>query len=398
MSRRVRRVEALSTLEALITEEVTAVAGNLWVSRRESPRLDALVRRAEAAIRAEGGRGARVRVSALVPRAVSMVVSAWEAVDPPLPGLDGALLSKEEIKEVLARDSEAGALLARVAERVRAVGATAAALDDAVILALREAIGALDLSEGLETALPAARRVSARVGDSGRRGVPAAVLAGFDWYYQAESADWASCGLWTLSLAGVDVYLLYTSSDGDDAWLECYGLDGTPAASARFYGGKLLRWDEFFGRARLSTALLQIGGYTWEEGLSEEDNRVAHGQPGLAWTGELTVDAGSIEPAGSSLGTITLSATMTDEQRELVFAALDLLWTRALRYRVDRGAALSLGGRRGVGTLYVGTFVRSTDGKAYETARWRDIDDASFVLYLRREALGLRLVVEQFDN
>jgi len=398
MSRRVRRVEAQSALQTLISDEVRAIAGNTWLSRAESPRLDALIRRAEAQIRAEGGRGARVRVDELVARSVALVRGAWEAVDPPLPGLDAALLSRDEIKAILAADPEAGALLARVAEVVRAAGTPApSGLGDTALAALKAAIEALDLSEGAEAGLPGAERIDARAGHGARDGLPAAVLSGFDWYYQAEDADWASCGLWRVTLGGAEVYLLYTSSDGDDGWLETFSTDGTPALSARLLTGQLDRWDEFFGRARLSASLLEIAGYAREEGLSEEAERVAAGQPSLDWTGELALDSGTIASAGARVGTITLDATLSESQRELAFAAFDLLWERALRPRAAGGATLSLGSHD-EGVLYIGPFTRPVSGARYEVARWRDIDDASFVLYFARDGLGLHLAIEQFDN
>lgn len=398
MSRRVRRVEAQTALLTLISDEVRAVAGNRWLSREESPKLDALIRRAEAQIRAEGGKGTRVRVEDLITRSVALVQAAWDAVDPPLPGLDGALLSKDEIRAILAADPEAGALLSRVAEFVRAAGTPApSGLDDAELVALKSAIEALDLSEGADAGLAGATRFDARAGHSARAGLPAAVLSSFDWYYRAEKADWASCGLWRVTLGGADVYLVYTSSDGDDCWLETFATDGTPALSARFLAGTFQLWDEFFGRARLSASLLEIGAYKREEGLSEEAERVAAGQPSLDWTGELTLDSGTLAPAGFRVGTITLDAALSETQRELAFAAFDLLWGRALRPRATGGVTLTLGPRR-AGVLYLGPFTRPTTGVSYEVARWRDIDDASFVLYFSRDTLGLHLSVEQFDN
>lgn len=48
--------------------------------------------------------------------------------------------------------------------------------------------------------------------------------------------------------------------------------------------------------------------------------------------------------------------------------------------------------------LSVGSFTRPTSGETYQVANWRDIDDASFVLYYRRGEFGLQLMISQFDN
>ena len=400
MSRRVRRADAFQALTDTIIAEIKAVAGNIWVSREESPGLDPLYRRVEAKLRAEGGPGTRVHVDTLSACSIVEVIGVWIRVDPPLPGLDGALLSKHEIKQIIARDPEVGALLSRVAEKVRSGGTwPAKSLSESSITALQGYFSDLDLSEGgFGRVVPGAERIDARVGSVGRRGIPSAVLVGFDWYYRAEAHDWASCGLWRVTVAGVDLYAICTSTDGDDGWLETYALDGSPAVCGRFYGFRLLAWDEFFGRARLSAALLVANGYKRQEGLSEEEDRVAAGQPSRAWTGDLTVSSGTIHALGMKMGTVTLDVDPTEAQRDIIWATFDLLWDRGLRQRVDRSGKLDLGLPRGEGNLTVGDFTRPTDGKTFEVAWWRDIDDGSFVFYFSRDALGLHLVIEQFDN
>lgn len=397
MSRRLRRSEVTAALRAQIEAEVTSVAGNRWLSRAESPKLDALIRRAEAALRAEGGRGARVRVSALIERANAEVLAAWEAVDGAGPGLDAALLSKDEIRAILGLDAEAGAYLARVAEALRA--APPRERSDALD-ALVRTLGRLDLSEGdLSAVLPGATRLDARKGRPDRAGLPAAVLDGFDWFYRLEARDIGSARIYRVEAGATSATVLSVGTDGDERWIEVNAQLGDPVASGRWYGGKLLAWDEFFGRGRLDPIPLQSDGYTVEEGYSEPDERVAAGQIPLDWSGELTLDSGQLQPVGSQLGPITVSATLTEAQRELAWAAFGLIWARVLRYRADGAAPVELGhGARGNGELRIGAFTRPTDGVEYQTAWWRDIDDGSYVFYLLRTDGHLRLAIEQFDN
>jgi len=67
---------------------------------------------------------------------------------------------------------------------------------------------------------------------------------------------------------------------------------------------------------------------------------------------------------------------MTASQRELVYAGLDLVAEQVLQARLTPGSS---GQRLELGAQHTGT-----DGKAYEVAAWRDVDDHSAVFYFQR--------------
>jgi hypothetical protein len=135
-----------------------------------------------------------------------------------------------------------------------------------------------------------------------------------------------------------------------------------------------------------------------DEGLSEPDEILAAGQVPRDWTPEVSVTSGLIRHTGTTFDGFETSLSLTAEQREVTDAAMKLLWDRHLQYRADGAGSLPLTADT-QGTLKVGAFTRSDDGKTYLVADWRDIDDGSYTLYFERLASGkLRLAIDQFNN
>jgi len=135
-----------------------------------------------------------------------------------------------------------------------------------------------------------------------------------------------------------------------------------------------------------------------DEGLSEPDEILAAGQVPRDWVPAVALDRGALRHDGTNLVGFDTTVALTPEQREVAGAAFEFLWEHTFQHRVDGAAPLELGPTR-QGTLKLGEFTRSDDGKQYLVADWRDIDDASFTLYYQRVPDGrLRLAISQFNN
>jgi hypothetical protein len=91
----------------------------------------------------------------------------------------------------------------------------------------------------------------------------------------------------------------------------------------------------------------------------------------------------------------TSSVKLTPAQRELATAALTVVWDRTFQHRGDD---LKLGDQH-QGSLKLGSFKRSDDGKTYLVADWVDIDNDSQTLYFEKLANGkLRLAIQQING
>ena len=267
----------------------------------------------------------------------------------------------------------------------------------AAVDAARAFFATTQFDEFVGNSLPDGGRIDARVGFSGRVGVPEEVLEAFDFYYRVENADWGSVSLHHGSLAGHAVYVVYTSTDGDDAWLEVFSDAGTPVVSARLWAGEILGWDEFFGRGRHSTGLESLWTNTVTEGYSEPAEREAAGQIPLDWTPTVTLGEGTISSHSGQLTTVDLTSpvALSSGQRELAYAAMQIVWTRTLQYRGSADEPLQMAGQ---GALRIGTFTSPLDGKNYLVADWKDIDDASYTFYFQQQNDLLWLSIEQYNN
>jgi hypothetical protein len=392
-----------AAIDAVVRDRLEAAAGgNGLISRAEQQRLDPFLRQAAEAARAEAGKGARLGVDAVHRRALGDVDRAWAAENQPS-GAGAALLSRREVGRIARKDASLGALT-RLAVMRATQGQGGAALGEAV----RGFFAAFDFRADpgtcvrpLHAGLPGAERIDARpIFPQNRAGVPAGVLAAYDFYGRAMDADWATVSLQRARIDGHEVYLVYTSTDGDDAYLEVLDRRGQPVTSARIFAEELVGFDETFGRARFSPSMVGLDAPATQEGLSEPADRAAAGQPPLDWTGDVRLDQGRLEVTPLlRLGSIDAPALQGSGREALGAAALEYLFERSLKYRLaGQPAPLQLGPQRD-GTLVLGRFDRPTDGKTFEVAMWRDIDDGSFTLYFDRAPDGrLRLAIEQFDN
>lgn len=387
---RVKTQEAQAALRTVLQEKARAAAGsNTAISREEAKALDPFLKAAEQQVRAAAGRGARVSVDAVVARAEQNARATWERFNP-AGGTDGAFLSRAEVDAIAKADPALGELT-RLAHLRAGRPADVAG-------AVRSYFDAFDFTaDDVRGRFPGGVRVDARVGQPGRSELPANVLAVFDRYYRSEAADWASTSAHRARVSGQDVWLIYTSTDGDDAYLEVFAKDGKPLASTRLQAGELQGWDPFVGRARLSPTFIPLDNARKDEGLSEPAERAAAGQLPRDWTPSTTLDTGWVTHRSNRFDVINTPTPLTGETQELAYAAMEFLWENSLKHRIPPPEGLELGSRR-EGVLKLGSFTRPDDGKTYLVADWRDIDDASFVLYFERTNAGLKLAIEQFDN
>lgn len=257
-----------------------------------------------------------------------------------------------------------------------------------------------DFASGPRTSssgLPDGAFVDARPGQTGRLSVPAEVLAPFDFFYRVEAADLGSVRLHRGAIDGHELWAITTTTDGDDAYVEVWTSGFERVTGGRFFTGETPVWDGFDGRVRLARLFTTVGGPSYEEGMSEPDERADAGQVPMGWTGDVQITSGSLQAAGSLLGTVdTGTATLSDAQRDIAVAAFDHLWEVHLQYAADAGR-ITLGGSQ-QGVLTIGTYTRPTSGETYTAADWRDIDDGSYVLYFTETSSGPELSVIQYDN
>jgi hypothetical protein len=402
----IKTADAAAALRQIIRERVDAVrGGNVVISKDEARGLDPFLRKADDALRAEGGSGTRVNADALVEKAAQRAQATWAQFNPP-GTRDGVFLAQNEVASIRAADPALGALTDLALMRVRGrvdppadIGAVVRAFFDAV-----------DLS-GRPLAFAGFVPVDARVGQAVRASVPAPVRDAFDFFHRVEDKDVGSVRLHKGTVGGQPVWAIATTTDGDDAYLEVRKDDGTLVAGLRMPAPGVRAWDDFPGRVRLSKLFVDglDRNVAPEDGLSEIIERAAAGQPPNDWPGAVQLTAGFVHltpltaapggqgmPSGGHFLGVDLPAGITPEHRDVAVAAFEVLWD-GLKPRLGPGDAFELGARR-EGTMVVGEFTRPTDGKPYLVADWRDIDDGSYVLYFERSLQGLKLATRQFDN
>lgn len=388
---RVKTKDAKQALREVLQAKAKEAAGsnNLISKNSEAPKLEPFLRRAEQDVRGAGPRGARVSVEAVVSRAEANAEAVWEKANPPV-GPGGAFLSTAEVERIERADPALGQLT-RMAHLKAKRGGNAET-------AVKDFFEGFDFAQDdVRAHFPQGVRVDAREGQPGRAELPPAVLAVFDRYGRAEQADWASVSAHRAKIGTHDVWILYTSTDGDDASLEVFKKDGTPLASAKLYAAEMLGWDPFVGRARFAPIFTPLDNARKDEGLSEPADRIAAGQLPRDWTPMVTLDAGHVTHRDNRFDGLAVPNPPTGEMQELAYAALEFLWDGSFKHRMVEPAGLELGRLR-EGVLKLGTFTRPDDGKTYLVADWRDIDDGSYVLYFERSPAGLKLAIEQFDN
>jgi len=383
--------------ELLYANARAAADENVLVARDEAGDLHSYLFAVQQRMRDEGGSGTRVRVGDLVERAMGDAMAVWDRVNPPDAARDHRWLALDEIAAITAIDPALGELTQQAVERARVLRGDGQEPAD-----LRAYFETYDFDQRSlhRNSVPGGDRIDARPGQPGRADVPAPVLVAFDFMYRVEASDYGSVSLHRSEAEAEDGvrWVVYVTTDGDDAYLEILDDAGTSLHGARLSDHRILAWDEFPGRVRLSAIFTRAAGFVTEEGLSEPDERAAAGQPPADWAGEAALDGTRVYPQGVLLGRIEFGdPALPLELREIATAAIDQLWELPLRQQVQGDAPVVLG-PEGVGRLSVGSFTRSTTGETYAVANWRDRDDASFVLYYRRVDAGLELVISQFDN
>lgn len=401
---RVKTDAARTALDAIVREKAAEAAGsNTLVSKAEQKTLEPFLEKAAAAERAARGRGARIDVDAVADRAMGQADAIWAKHNPPDRAADARLLSRAEVRAIEREDPSLGALT-RLAVLRATQGQGGASIGDAV----RAFYGAFDFRADPDTgkrpghqALPGGELLDVRpMFPDHRRGVPAKVLAAYDVY--SRSGDWATTTLQRAKIDGHDVHVLYTSTDGDEGFLEVLDKKGDPVASARIWAEQLVGFDEVFGRCRFSPTIVSLDAPARAEGLSDEPERTNAGQVPAAWRGDVQTTQGRLEyDVWRRLGAIAVPALDGSPRAELGVAAFEYLFETSLKHRLVDGnnAEPFLLGPTREGVLNLGTFVRPNDGKVFEVAQWKDIDDGSFTLYFDRTAEGrLKLAIEQFDN
>jgi hypothetical protein len=399
---RVKMTEARQALRALVEGEVAQAAGKDGVvSKRDEAKLDPFLAERSTALRAEGGKGTRVRADALVARTVADAEAVWTKFNPPGTA-DARFLSKGEVEQV-ASDTPALARLTRLAHVRAAEGPSPSGAKAAVEQFFGSFSFAPDDTTGvrpLAAGLPGATVLDGRA-PAVRAKLAPDVRRAFDVYARLEDADVGRAYLQRATIGVHEVHVVYAATDGDPSFLEVFDAKGRPLTSARLDGDRVLAWDEVFGRARFHPSVAQLDQPKNEEGLSEPADRAAAGQPPSDWPGALRLEQGTLgyDPSrGYRLTTIDAPALAGAPQRELATAALEFLWETSLKYRIVGGAEPFELGALKEGTLALGAWARP-DGKTYEVAKWRDIDDGSFTLYFdRAEGQRLRLATIQFDN
>lgn len=338
------QAEAEALLGTLLRREVARAGGNRWVSRKEQAALPAGLDTIADDIRLENGPGARVRADALVDRATVELLSAF------------------------------GGQTDRI----------------------RDWFEAFDFATRRFSAesLPEGGRVDAREGQLERKGVPAGVLAAFDFWIRIERADIGSVSLHQGRLADRDVWVVFVTNDGEQGALEVLDPSGATLEGATLLQGRIVSWDVFPRQSRLVAWVLALDGPSFEDGLSEVDERSAAGQVPMDYQGDGELDEGTLRGVADLLTRVELPVALPASDRDLVYAAFSHLWSAHLRFRAED----DITPLRGNGRLRYGRFTRCTTGRTYWVADWRDIDDGSYVLYFEADAVRPVLSTVQFDN
>jgi hypothetical protein len=398
MTNRIKTIDARTALNSIVRENVDAAAGgNTLVSKSEAKNLDPFTKKAEEALRAEGGKGARVTRDALVDRTQQDAMKTWEEFNPANNGVDSVYLAKAEVKEIAKKDPALGALtdlaMLRAGKRFNDPVAVVKDFFSTFDFAARRATGGT---------LPDGRRVDARVGQPDRIGLPQNVVDAFDFYYRAEAADWASVSLHEGKIGNHEVAVIFMGTDGDDGYFEVMSKAGEYLAGGRLLGDQLVAFDSFPGRSRLAPPFTTtLADFKSVEGYSEPAEIELHGQVPRDWPADVVIDNALLHHTGAITGLPTdlvtdPSIVLDDEQKQVAYAALDYLWTQHLKYASNGTDPMKLA--QNGSKLKIGWYDHPVFGERFMVADWRDIDDGSYTLYYRMTELGPQLAISQFNN
>ncbi|MFO0723575.1 MAG: hypothetical protein U1E65_07335 [Myxococcota bacterium] len=392
------KTEAVETsLRSIFEEKAIAAAGsNRLISKTEAKTLDAYLGRADGELRKLGGPGTRVDVPALVGRAMKTATKRIDTVNAAGPGR--VWLSQAEQRALKKLDPELSALTDLAIARLKQ---PAPDMKAALTSFFSSFSFKSDPDSGispLHTALPGGTVIDARpqFHPENRASLPAGVLKAYDFFERAESHDWAGVTLQRANVAGFDAYLVFTTTDGDDGYLEVLDKNGAPVLSARLSGEELVGIDEVFGRDRFTENMVDLDEPTATTGLADPAARAAAGQIPLDFVGDLSLSQGQLSfDQWKNLGKIEIPALWSSPRAELGAAALEILWQRSLKNNVQGSAPFVLGPTAG-GTLSLGSFTRPSDGKVFEVADWQSNGTGGSTLYFDRTADGrLKLAIDQ---
>ena len=393
---RIKTEDALVALRNTITENVEDAAnGNSLVSRKEARNLEPFVKRAEAQLRAEGGKGARIRTGDLIERATQEAKAGWNQFNPESNKRDYVWLSKTETKQIRTNDPELGKLTDQAILRMGRSPTPAPTRNIETLV--KQHFSSVDFNtQRIDETLQDGSRVDARVGKPGRAGVPQGTLDVFDFYYQAEAQDWASVRLYQGKIDGEPVHVVYMTTDGDDQYLEVFNKNGQAIASSEFMAWQSVDWDEWPGRARLARTFSYDARH--EDGYSQQAEAIAAGQipPGGHWNADVVIDNARVYHQGGQPVRYDLPSTLTEDQRNVATAAINIIWNSVLRHNSHSNPVVISPNTKG--TLAIGEFTRSDDGQTYVVADWRDIDDASSTFYYKIGPAAPKLAINQYNN
>ncbi|MDE0883571.1 MAG: hypothetical protein OSB21_13345 [Myxococcota bacterium] len=83
------------------------------------------------------------------------------------------------------------------------------------------------------------------------RNLPDNVQESYEHYFNnAEANDWGSVTISKHQVGGEDVYMVSTTTDGDDNYMELFAKDGAKLASGQSYADDTRVWDAEFGACR----------------------------------------------------------------------------------------------------------------------------------------------------
>lgn len=84
-----------------------------------------------------------------------------------------------------------------------------------------------------------------------RAGTPDGVQESYDYYYnKAEANDWGTVRVLERQVGDDPIYLVATTTDGSDAYMELFDRDGAPLGSGQQIEGQPTDWDAIQGACR----------------------------------------------------------------------------------------------------------------------------------------------------
>ena len=84
-----------------------------------------------------------------------------------------------------------------------------------------------------------------------RTRLPASVQESYDWYFEtAEANDWGTVRVLQRQVGDESVYMVATTTDGSDHYMELFDVRGAPLGSGQQMDGETTQWDANQGDCR----------------------------------------------------------------------------------------------------------------------------------------------------